>query len=368
MIGARRNKPHDNRARARVQLHLERLEERALPSGGHQTLHVHQGDSIQAAIDAARPGATILIDSGVYAQTVTVGKSDLRIIGLRGSGGEGVVIKNPGGQHTGILVNARGAGVELQNLTIDGFSENDIELLGVHGFEIDHVTATGNGSYGIFPLMCSDGLIEHARASGHKDTGIYVGESRQIEVKECTASGNVIGIEIENSHKVQAVHNAAFGNTTGMLVDLLPGLQITTCADNVLEKNDVHDNNHANFGEPGEIESFLPAGSGILIVGADRTTVRDNQVTGNRFFGVALASDEVLVLFGALPQQALQGIEPNPDGTRIVDNHVVGNGQSSPIPGVPPSDLIWDGTGHHNVWIGNHFHTSFPNHLPTATT
>jgi len=201
-------------------------------------------------------------------------------------------------------------------------------------------------------------------ASGHKDTGIYVGESSQIEIEDCTASANVIGIEIENSHKVRAVDNASYGNTTGMLVDLLPGLQINTCADNLLEENKVHDNNLANFGEPGSIESFLPAGSGILILGADRTTVRDNEVTGNSFFGIALTSDEILVLIGALPPQALQGIDPNADGTRIVSNNVVGNGQRSPIPGVPPSDLIWDGTGQNNVWIGNHFHTSFPTHLP----
>jgi parallel beta-helix repeat protein len=364
MIATRRIQSRPNRAKAHVQLRLESLEERALPSGGHQVLHVHKGESIQAAIDHAGAGATLLIDPGVYAQTVTVGKRDLRLIGLRGSAGAGVIIENPGGQGTGILVKSGGAGVVLQNLTVDGFSENDVELLGVHGFDIDHVTATGSGSYGIFPLLCSDGSIEHAHASGHKDTGIYVGESRRIDVEDSTATANVIGIEIENSHEVQAIHNAAFGNTTGMLVDLLPGLQINTCADNLLEKNDVHDNNLANFGAPGEPESFLPAGSGILIVGADRTTVRDNDVKGNRFFGIALASDEVLVLIGALPQSGLAGIEPNPDGTRIVRNDVVGNGQSSPIPGIPPSDLIWDGTGNDNVWIGNHFHTSFPTHLP----
>jgi parallel beta-helix repeat protein len=327
-------------------------------------VHVHQGESIQAAVDAAAPGTTIFIDAGLYPQTVKIAKADIHLVGLHGAGGTGVVIENPGGQNTGIEITEAGSGVVLRNLTVDGFVQNDVELRGVTGFLVTHVNATGSSSYGIFPLFCANGSITHCSASGHNDTGIYVGQSERIQISDNLATANVIGIEIENSHHVQAIDNASYNNTAGILVDLLPRLQINTCADNLLQGNKVHDNNLANFGNPGDIASFVPSGSGILIIGADRTTVQDNRVTRNSFFGIALVSVQFLVQIGALPPGSLKDIEPNPDGTLIENNNVVRNGQSSSIQGIPPADLLWDGTGTGNQWIGNHYHTSYPKHLP----
>lgn len=367
-------------ATASPRLRLEELEQRlALSSSGwsgpvaslgsyalagHQTIHVHRGDSIQAAVDAANPGAVILIDPAVYTQSVTIDKPGIHLVGLRGPAGDGVVLANPGGDDDGITVTPNGAGVELRDLTVCGFGDNGVILNGVVGFTITRITAADNGEYGLFPVLSAGGIISGCVASGHADTGIYVGLSSDVVVTHCEAFDNVIGIEVENSTRVSVRDSVSHDNTAGILVDLLPGLPVTTATDNTIAHDRVFNNNHANFADPGSLESFVPQGSGIMIVGADRTAVRDNRVTHNDFFGVALLSDEFLIAIGALPPGSLQGIDPNPDGTRIVDNIVLHNGTSSPIAGVPAADLLWDGSGTDNLWHGNRYGTSAPGQLP----
>src|SRR5262245_38866445 len=64
---------------------LEVLESRELPSAA--VIIVHPGESIQAAVDAARPGTVINIEAGTYLQNVSVAKPGIQLIGLDGPGG-----------------------------------------------------------------------------------------------------------------------------------------------------------------------------------------------------------------------------------------------------------------------------------------
>ena len=64
---------------------------------GRPDIVVHAGGSIQAAVDAASPGAVIAIEPGVYAEAVHVATPGLRLVGRRAHDGSGVVIANPGG-------------------------------------------------------------------------------------------------------------------------------------------------------------------------------------------------------------------------------------------------------------------------------
>jgi hypothetical protein len=147
---------------------------------------------------------------------------------------------------------------------------------------------------------------------------------------------------------------------------LLPGLDVKTSADVLLTQNEVRDNNRANFGAPGELESVVPQGSGILVVGADRVTVDHNTVTGNGFVGIGVASSLVLGALAGLPPEAFADIEPNPDGTRVGENTVRGNGGSPPPIPLPGADLFWDGSGAESCWARNDFGTSVPATLPAC--
>ncbi len=320
---------------------------------------VASGGSIQAAIDAAAPGAVILISPGTYHEALTVAKAGIKLVG-RGD----VTIENPGDAEDGISVSDAGDGFALVNVTVRGFEENGVRLTGVNGFLLANVRAINNGEYGLFPVFSSNGVIERCRASGHSDTGIYVGQSHDVIIFGSVASGNVNGIELENSSAVKALGNEAFDNVAGILVVLLPGLDIKTSANILVAGNRVHDNNHLNFGAPGELESFVPSGSGILVVGTDRTTVSQNVVTGNAFTGIALGSSFLLGALAGLPPEAFADIEPNPDGARITGNVVTGNGVASPIPFLPGVDLLWDGSGTRNCWQRNRFGSSYPASLP----
>jgi parallel beta-helix repeat protein len=344
---------------------VETLEQRQQPAAHTPVVVVQPGQSIQAAINAARPGTRIEIAPGTYAESLTINKARLQLVGQTGAGGSVFLTPPAGGQaRDGIDVNAGGKGVVISNLTVSGFASNGVVLTGVRHFRLTGVTATHDGEYGLFPVHSADGVIESCTATGHTDTGIYVGQSTRVQVRSSTASGNVNGFEVENSSHVKLVGNQSFDNTAGILVDLLPGLAVKKASDNLVANNAVHDNNRANFATPGDITSFVPAGSGVLVVGTSKTTVRDNVVTGNGLVGVGVISTGLLAQLGGLPASALAGIDPNPEHTLVQGNTVTGNGTVQATPPLQAADLAWDGTGKGNVWKNNTFGTSVPATLP----
>lgn len=330
---------------------------------GGRDIVVPAGGSIQTAVDAAGAGSVIMIEPGTYGEAVTIDKPGMKLIGLDGSDG-GVVIENPGGEENGINVTDNGDDFTLINVTVRDFDENGVFLYAVDKFFISHVTTEDNGEYGIFPAHSADGRIEHSTASGHSDTGIYVGQSRNVRVRWSAAFGNVIGFEVENSSDVRVTDNEAYDNVAGILVVLLPGLDVKESSNIRIAKNSVHDNNHVNFAGPGELAGAVPTGSGILVVGTDRTNVKHNTVTGNDFVGIGVASSLLLGALAGIPPEAFADIEPNPDKLTVRNNVVTGNGAAPPPIGLPGVDLLWDGSGTMNCWSGNTFATSFPSVLP----
>jgi len=322
---------------------------------GRPDIVVLPGTSIQDAIDRAAPGDRIFVRPGIYRETVTISKPGIALVGLgQRNGIHGVpVIENPGGADDGIKVTSAATGVEIVNLVVRGFEENGVYLRGVSGFVLRDIVAVDNGEYGLFPVF-SSGVVERCVASGHSDTGIYIGQSNQVVIRNNTAFGNVNGIEVENSTDIQVLDNDTHNNTAGIIVVLLPGFPTKVSSNILVEGNRVRDNNLPNF-STGGFEQFVPAGSGILVVGADQTTVRNNTVHGNSFVGIAVANTGLLAQLAGVPID----VEPFPDGARVENNTVTRNGGAQPIPFLPPgTDLLWDGTGVGACWTGNTFFTS----------
>lgn len=336
-------------------------------NAGHPDFIVTSGSSIQAAINVATANSVIHIQPGTYNEAIIVSKAGITLMGLSGPAGEAVIINNPGDEDDGIRVTDAGDGFVLKNVTVQNFLENGVFLVRVDGFVLSHVTTTNDGEYGLFPVASMNGIIEHCTASGHTDTGIYVGQSTNVTMRFNTVFANVNGLEIENCTNVTAEKNHCYDNVCGILSVLLPGLRVKTSSDIVITQNHVHDNNHINFAEPGGFESFVPVGSGILVVGTDNTLVQDNKIRNNNFVGIAVVSTLVIGAIAGLPPEAFADIEPNPDGARIIDNNLSRNGFAPPIglplPGV---DLLWDGSGTGNCWKGNAYSTSYPVTLPAC--
>ena len=336
--------------------------------GNVKGITVNADESIQAAIDAALPGQTIYIQPGTYLESIVVEKANIHIIGLQGGHDERVIIKNPGTEENGITVRDNGDGFVLKNVTVRDFEENGVFLVRVDGFELINITTINNGEYGLFPVRCINGLIEDCSATGHTDTGIYVGQSEKVVVRNNAAFGNVNGLEIENCSDVVVSHNEAYDNTGGILIILLPGLTVKASANIVVAENDVYNNNLPNFAPPGDgFEVLVPQGSGVLVVGVDNVIMKNNKIRNNDFAGVAVVSTLVLGSLSGLPPEAFADIEPNADGANIINNKVTANGahppSGLPLPGV---DLLWDGTGSNNCWKNNQFTTSYPPLLPVC--
>jgi parallel beta-helix repeat protein len=325
---------------------------------------VHAGGSIQAAVNAAAANSLIKIEPGTYAESITVSKPGIKLVGIT-KNGEGVIIKNPGDEENGITVNDEGDGFVLKNVTVKNFEENGVVLDSVDNFKISYVTALNNGDYGIFPVHSSNGVIEYCDVSGHSDTGIYVGQSHDITMKCNIAHANVNGLEVENSSDVEVNNNQSFNNVCGILIDLLPQKDIKTSSNVHVINNHVSRNNHVNFGDSGSLESVVPPGLGILVLGADQANVEKNTVTGNDFAGITVFSTLILTTLAGIPIDSID-VEPNPDGAIIHDNVVKNNGSNPPPLGLPGVDLLWDGSGIGNCWKNNNFNTSSPSPLPAC--
>jgi parallel beta-helix repeat protein len=331
---------------------------------GARAIVVEPGGSIQAAVAQAGAGGTVRIKPGLYREGITISQPGLTIVGVEGAGPDRVVIENPGGVRNGVQVQPGANGFSLSNVTIRGFEANGVFLNGIDGFTLSRVVAEHNGTYGLFPVRSSNGLIERSVATGHSDAGLYIGQSANVTMERNRVFGNVVGIEASNSSGVRILRNEAWDNTNGILAVLLPGRQVKVARDLLIARNTVRDNNRANFARPGDLVGAVPAGTGILIVGADQVTAQDNLVTGNRFIGIGVGSSLVLAALAGAPPDAFADIEPNPEQVRVSRNVATANGQASPIGFLPPADLLWDGSGTGNCWERNQFESSAPARLP----
>ena len=331
------------------------------------TITVHSGGTIQAAVDAADPGTVIRIEPGTYNEAIVVNKANLQLIGT----GDGVVIQNPDDEENGITVNNAGDGFVLKNVTVQNFEENGVYLEHVDNFLLSHVTAINDGEYGLFPVFCNGGVIEHCSATGHTDTGIYVGQSSNVEMNFNEAHGNVLGLEIENSSNVSASRNQCYDNSAGILVSYLPGLTSIVSMNNTVSNNHVYNNNHVNFSTPdGGFENFIPTGTGILVLAGTGIIVKDNNVSGNNTLGIGMVSGFTVASLTGIPG-FITAIDPIPHGDKVLSNVLNSNGSSpAPIP-LPAVDLLWDGpvwggTASNVCYSDNIFSTSFPSPLPSC--
>ncbi len=325
---------------------------------------VQPGNSIQAAVTNAGAGTIIKIQPGTYKENIVVDKPGITV-----SGEGDVVIENPGGKDIGVKV-VRGAdGFSLSGVTVKGFGERAVEIKGIDGLLLSHVTAIGNNTeeFGLFVQDCINATIEHCESTGQKDTGIFVGESTGVSVFQNKAYANTIGIETENAMNITIDKNHVYDNAAGILNLLVPGKSLSQSSNITITKNQVRDNNHINLqNDPTELEAILPSGIGILILGADDMMVEDNHVTGNQYTGIAVVSTGLL---GPTP-----GIDPVSDHVKIVSNQVKENGlnpQPSAFPASFAADLLWLGpaigaTGTGNCWSNNQYGTSFPSDLPAC--
>lgn len=214
-----------------------------------------------------------------------------------------------------------------------------------------------NGAYSIYPAECTNVLVEDCDVEGASDAAIYVGQSMGAIVRRNKAHGSVLGIEFENTTNGEAYDNECWDNTAGFAVFLLGNLDKKTAEKTLLRDNNVHDNNRPNFGDPATIVASVPNGTGIIVVGADDTEIRNNIIKNNKSVGV-------LVLDYQLMAQLVPGtnidpkVDPDPERTSIHDNTFENNGMEpqsllGQIGVKPLENVLWDGISKSGVAASN---------------
>jgi parallel beta-helix repeat protein len=359
-----------------------------LPPGQlkRRTIVVRPGQSIQAAIDRAKPGTRIYVLAGVYRETadpvnaLTINKNGIRLIGQT-TPTKRVVLENAGFQRNGIAVvpedrndcmachvdlvppfptkpGVEGGlkmrepmmkGFELRGFTIQGFT-NGLFTENLDGFRVVDVRSIDNEAYGIFPTLSKNGLITHSYATGSDDSGIWVETSENVLVSHNLVEYNVNGFEVSNSDDVLLAHNEVRHNTVGIANLLLPDIFDDRPGAKRIHVRDnwIYENNEDNSARPGSILSEVPKGIGILHLGVDESVIARNRIERNEFSGIALADYCLAVAtsadFNCLVDPTITDefeADQEARDNRVEDNIVLDNGTNPPggILGALAADL-----------------------------
>jgi len=334
----------------------------AAPGRAPATLRINPGESIQAALDRAIPGDTIEIRPGTYNETLLLDVNNITIRGLKENGQRSIL---DGQNKLTDAVITSSHNFTIENLVVKDYVNNGITVHGGTNAAFRDLEVHNAGLYGVYPVECKGVTIERVLATGIKDAAIYVGQSRDIVVKDCEAHSNVTGIEIENSVNALVENNYVHDNTGGILVFLLPNNPSKVGSDTTVRKNRIVNNNHPNFGDPTAIVGRVQPGTGLLIMAADRTTVTENEIRGNDSFGIA-----VVGLAIAFPRGRTFDVGAVPEGNRIFGNKFADNGRNPgglvKELGAMNVDILWDGSGWDNSFEESGV-KKFPGVLPSES-
>ncbi|MFB7256902.1 nitrous oxide reductase family maturation protein NosD [Streptomyces nojiriensis] len=352
---------------------------------------VHPGDSIQDAVNYARPGDIITVMPGTYYENVLITKR----LTLRGFGARTVIkppvtavtpvtpvapvappasgaaaapvapgaakapaaATAPSGRalacsqaDSGICVMGTAeqpvVGVDIRSLTVSGFKRNGIWASYTDRLSVQRVISEKNGTWGIAQERSTRGLFRDNTARDNAESGLFIANTVDREggatdtlgavVRRNTLTGNRIGVTVRRVRNLSVYGNTLTGNCGGVFVvgdEGEPG-----AGDMTIRNNRIHENNKFCKGN-----SRLPdiQGVGIVLTGAEQTVVRSNDIRGN--VGASPLSGGILLF------KSFVGAT-NTDNV-IRDNVVRDN---------KPADLANQGTGTGNQFVNNRCASSVP--------
>jgi len=330
----------------------------AAPAGAADVT-VGQGESIQAAVDAASPGDTITV-SGRHRENVVITKDRITLRGVP-RGPDRAVLRPPkqpaeacalGGPNdiSGFCVLGQGNLAtgeitrQVEGVKITGFKINAFSAFGIIAFGAKDATfrenlADHNGEYGITAFNSTGTRILFNRTRNDGEAGVYIGDSPNANASVIgnRSSGNTFGVLFRNAQHARFVGNRLNRNCAGIAVLAdAPG----PAGDAVVAGNRIGTNTRAC---PAGDEEPAISGAGVGIVGGHDVTVVANQIQRNTPSAPSPFAGGVVVVSG------LGGTPPT--GNVVQGNLIRFN---------RPFDIVWDGTGAGNLFDPNHCDTSSP--------
>ena len=353
----------DNPARDVVsEVNVSETEAASVSTHEAVTLRVESGQTIQEVVDQALPGDTIEVPYGIYKEHVVIDVSDIKFFGIPNDAGEWPIIEGEGTGSDGVI--ASGNNFEMAYFQVKNFTSNGVLVEGVTGVYLHDMYIENTGVYGVYPVRCTDVLIERIEGTLMNDAAIYAGKSKDVVIRDTLTYGNVIGVELENTVNGEVYNNYAHDNTIGIFIDLLPQLPSKVSLNTKVHDNVTENNNGENFGKPGTAVSLIPPGTGMLILAADHVEVYNNTIRGNKSVGLAVFN----LTIGFSEEEIDVG--PNPEHNYAHDNIYENNGYDADkfVKDMLGSgfDIVWDTTGVDNRFDEPNANSSFPPVLPTS--
>ena len=224
--------------------------------------------------------------------------------------------------------------IVLEDFTVEDAVGDNIKVTDTRGITFRRIKSawTGeisedNGAYALYPVICSDVLIEECEVLGASDAGVYVGQSENVIIRNNKVYWNVAGIESENSENVEIYGNKSYNNTGGILVFDLPGL--TRNGRNVkVYNNEVYENNLFNFAPKGNIVASVPPGTGMTIMATRDVEVYNNKISNNNTISIGIVSYELMAAMSEKPDK-----QPGNSSAKEVDENFQTDGRYNPYPG-----------------------------------
>ena len=242
-----------------------------------------QYDTIQSAVDAAKAGDLVLINSGVYNESVTITTPYLTI---RGKDRNGVIIDGEFMRENGIQIYETD-GVSVENLSVRNFSLNGVYWNSSKGYKASYVSAYNNGDYGVYAFNSTDGVFEKIYASGHPDSGIYIGQCYPCNalIYDSVVEGNALGYSGTNAGGHLYIYNNIWrDNMSGIIPNTLdselnpPGRETTIVGNLVVDNN--------NYEAPANRFGLVAKGMGIVMPGRVGDIVEKNIVVNHDKYGL----------------------------------------------------------------------------------
>ncbi len=292
--------------------------------------------TIQSAVDAAGPGDLVLVDRGVYKETVNITTPGLTI---RGVDRNEVILDGEFERSNGVEV-LFADGVVVENLTAMNYKINGFFWTGVRGYRGSYLTAINNGDYGVYAFDSGDGLFEHSYGTGSPDAAFYIGQCNPCDAVISDSVGEYSGLGYSGSNastELYLIRNVFRYNGAGIAPNSWDGELLPPVENVVLAGNLVHGNGSVPF--PHHTAQYIVQGNGIVLAGTENSTVIRNRVFNHAMSGILLHPniDKNVWMAG--------------DNT-VQDNVVTGSGLADLTMAGPSQDG--------NCFSGNEFDSSMP--------
>jgi parallel beta-helix repeat protein len=201
------------------------------------TTFVQSGESIQAAIDEANTNDTIIVESGIYRESLNISKT-INLVG------KGRPLLDGGAINSAIILQADG-------VSVSGFDIRTMRRTGIH-------------------VLSYNNVIKNNTISGCLD-GIRLDHSRTNNIFSNDINNNTNGITLYASERNIIANNNLRDNNINEESDC--GIFLAYSKDNVIQNNDLMNN--------GDTSLSLRSSSGNTLLG--------NRVSYNDWYGISLS-------------------------------------------------------------------------------